>query len=72
MQNDVLEEDPEEEQDLNGGSDQNHIEMEDDNNDNEDMEEDDVADPGEYDVEQNDVNENAEEEGESFEQQELD
>ena len=71
MQNDVLEEDPEEEQELNGGSDQNHIEMEDDNNDNEDMEEDEIADPEDYEVDQNDVNENAEEEGESGVEQEV-
>ena len=68
MQNEDAGEEPEEEQYLNGGSGQNHVEMDDNN---EEMEEDEIADQEDYEVDQNDANENAEEDGESQVDQDL-
>ena len=72
MQDDLPGAQAEEEQDLHNGPKVNHVELEDDQMNEEDMmeeEEQEIADPDDYEVDQNGVNENAEEVEEEVDQE---
>ena len=72
MQDDLSGEEPEEDQDLNNGPKMNHVELEDDQMNEEDMmeeEEQELADPEDYEVDQNGMNNNAEEVEEEVDQE---